>query len=90
MEPQTYLLLHCDRLKSHTDEHIHETTEWILDRFNIKEKIYTILTDNASSIIKADQCGLSVDDEINVDNNEVQWTTNSNIILIVSSLSLSE
>ncbi|CAF1422957.1 unnamed protein product [Rotaria magnacalcarata] len=77
MVPQS-CLLDFIRLKSpHTGENIHETTERILDRFNMKEKVYKIVTDNTSSMIKAYKFGLSVDDEIIDDDNEVQLMANA-------------
>ncbi|CAF4350828.1 unnamed protein product, partial [Rotaria magnacalcarata] len=77
MVPQS-CLLDFVRLKSpHTGENIHETTERILDRFNMKEKVYKIVTDNASSMIKAYKFGLSVDDEIIDDDNEAQLMANA-------------
>jgi BED zinc finger len=61
MLPQAYLIDFV-RLKSpHTGENIQRATEYVLDRFNIKEKVYRIVTDNAASMIKAYQFGLVVD-----------------------------
>jgi hypothetical protein len=81
MEPKAYLIDFV-RLKSpHTAENIHQTTESVLDHFNIKEKIYKIVTDNASSMIKAYKFGLSVDDEINAGDDEIKSTASSNTTL---------
>ena len=42
------------RTKSpHTSENIQRFAEYVLDRYNIKRKVYRIITDNASSMIKA-------------------------------------
>jgi hypothetical protein len=63
MEPQSYLLDFV-RLKSpHTGENIHHITESILDQFNIKDKVYRVVTDNASSMIKAYRFGLATLDD---------------------------
>ncbi|CAF4784428.1 unnamed protein product [Rotaria sp. Silwood1] len=52
------------RLKSpHTSDNIQRLTENILDHFSIKEKVYRIITDNASSMIKAYKFGLAVDED---------------------------
>ena len=52
------------RLKSpHTGENIQHTTECVLDRFDLKEKVYRVVTDNASSMVKAYKFGLFVDDD---------------------------
>ena len=62
-EPQTYLIDFV-RIKSlHTAEKIHQITEEILDRYNLKDKVYKIVTDNASTMIKAYKFGLVVDGE---------------------------
>lgn len=67
MEPQAYLI-DLVRLKSpHTGENIHRTTECILDRFNLKEKVYRVVTDNASNMVKAYKFGLSGDDDVAID-----------------------
>ncbi|CAF2979241.1 unnamed protein product [Rotaria sp. Silwood2] len=84
MEPQSFLIDFV-RLKSpHTSEHIQQMTECILDRFNIKEKVYRIVTDNASSMIKAYKFGLSVDDDdeaVDIYNDEIKIMENTNIML---------
>ncbi|CAF4960759.1 unnamed protein product, partial [Rotaria magnacalcarata] len=52
------------RLKSfHTSENIQQMTDEVLERFNIKKKVFRIVTDNASSMIKAYKFGLSFDTE---------------------------
>ncbi|CAF4356347.1 unnamed protein product, partial [Rotaria magnacalcarata] len=38
-------------------------TDEVLERFNIKKKVFRIVTDNASSMIKAYKFGLSIDTE---------------------------
>ncbi|CAF1525832.1 unnamed protein product [Rotaria sordida] len=78
MEPESYLLDFV-RLKSpHTGENILQTTESILDRFQIKEKVYKVVTDNAASMIKAYKFGLTVDDEFNNNSGEVQLLSKTN------------
>lgn len=67
MLPQAYLIDFV-RLKSpHTGENIQRATEYVLDRFNIREKVYRIITDNAASMIKAYQFGLVVDADHHLD-----------------------
>ena len=67
MLPQAYLIDFV-RLKSpHTGEQIQQATEYVLDRFNIREKVYRIITDNAASMIKAYQFGLVVDADHHTD-----------------------
>lgn len=80
MEPESYLIDFI-RLKSHTGEHIQQTTESILDRYDIKEKVYKVVTDNAASMIKAYKFGLTVNDEINDNGLEVQPLSKTNSLL---------
>jgi hypothetical protein len=90
MEPQSFLIDFV-RLKSpHTSENIYQMTECVLDRFNIKEKVYRIITDNAPSMIKAYKFGLSVDDDDDDDDdddidtnddNEMKLMEKTNILL---------
>lgn len=55
------VLLDFIRLKGrHTGEHIRSITEEILERLNISEKVYRIITDNASNMVKAYRFGLTV------------------------------
>lgn len=57
-------LLDFVRFKSpHTGENIRQLTEDVLERFEIKEKVFKIITDNASSMIKAYKFGLFPDEE---------------------------
>jgi hypothetical protein len=61
MLPQAYLIDFM-RIKSpHTSDNIQRQTEYVLDSFNIKEKVFRIITDNASNMIKAYKFGLSVE-----------------------------
>lgn len=70
MIPQAFLIDFI-RLKSpHTSVNIQRSTEYVLDSFNIKEKVYRIITDNASVMIKAYKFGLFVTDDNNDDNEE--------------------
>ncbi|CAF2218019.1 unnamed protein product, partial [Rotaria magnacalcarata] len=63
INPQAYLIDFL-RLKSfHTSENIQQMTDEVLERFNIKKKVFRIVTDNASSMIKAYKFGLSFDTE---------------------------
>ncbi|CAF5064254.1 unnamed protein product, partial [Rotaria sp. Silwood1] len=78
-EPQAFLIDFVRLKGPHTGENIHRITEFILDRYNLKEKVYKIVTDNASSMIKAYKFGLSVDDEIGYDDsNEMKLNSNTN------------
>ncbi|CAF4015157.1 unnamed protein product, partial [Rotaria sp. Silwood1] len=80
MEPESYLIDFV-RLKSHSGEYIHQTTESILDRFQIKEKVYKVVTDNAASMIKAYKFGLTIDDEFNDSSREIQLLSKTNEML---------
>ncbi|CAF1304557.1 unnamed protein product [Rotaria magnacalcarata] len=80
MQPESYLIDFV-RLKSHTAENIYHTTELILGHFNIKEKIYKIVTDNASCMKKAYQFGLAVDDEVDDNVPEVPLLSSTSTIL---------
>ena len=48
---------------SHTAENIRNWTKDMLEKLGITHKIYRVITDNASNMIKAYQFGLVVDDE---------------------------
>lgn len=61
---QTFLLDFVRFKSPHSGEKIHQITEDVLERFGLKEKLFRIVTDNASAMIKAYQFGLSVDEEI--------------------------
>ena len=52
MIPQSYLIGFV-RLKSpYTGDNMKQLTEDVLDRYDLKEKVFKIITDNASSMIK--------------------------------------
>lgn len=63
MMPQAYLIDFLRFKSPHTGETIQQLTEEVLERFNIKKKVYKITTDNASSMIKAYKFGLCVSDD---------------------------
>lgn len=63
MAPQTYLIDFVRMKSPHTSENIQRQTEYVLDSYNIKEKVFRIITDNASNMIKAYKFGLSSDEE---------------------------
>jgi hypothetical protein len=63
MMPQAYLIDFLRFKSPHTSENIHQLTEEVLERFNIKDKVFKIITDNASSMVKAYKFGLCVDEE---------------------------
>lgn len=63
MTPQA-ILIDFTRFKSpHTGENILHLTEDVLNRFDLKEKVFKIITDNASSMVKAYKFGLFADEE---------------------------
>ncbi|CAF2863964.1 unnamed protein product [Rotaria sp. Silwood2] len=73
------LLLDFLRLKgSHTGENIYNVTVKVLDNLKLKEKVFRIITDNASSMIKAYKFGLIVNDVDNIvqDANKQQQADN--------------
>jgi hypothetical protein len=72
MMSQAYLIDFLRFKSPHTSENIKQLTEEVLERFNIKEKVFKIITDNASSMIKAYKFGLCVDE----DNNDVRSDQN--------------
>ena len=58
------VLIEFLRMKSpHTGENIRQLTEEVLEKYNIREKVYKIVTDNASSMIKAYKFGLFSEEE---------------------------
>ncbi|CAF4804796.1 unnamed protein product [Rotaria socialis] len=78
-ESQAFLIDFVRLKGPHTGENIHRTTEFILDRYNLKEKVYKIVTDNASSMIKAYKFGLPVDDEVyDDDSNKIKSNSSAN------------
>ena len=71
MESQSCLIDFVRLQYPHTGENIYRTTDFILDHLNIKEKVFRIVTDNASSMIKAYRFGLAVDDYMDDDEAQV-------------------
>lgn len=63
MLPQAYLVDFVRMKSPHTSDNIQRQTEYVLDSFNIKEKVFRIITDNASNMVKAYKFGLSVEGE---------------------------
>ncbi|UJR19235.1 hypothetical protein I4U23_022364 [Adineta vaga] len=57
----------------HTGDNIRQFTEEVLDRFNIEDKVFKIITDNAAAMIKAYKFGLFVDelDDTSFDRNQL-------------------
>jgi hypothetical protein len=70
MKPQAFLVDFVRMKIRRTGENIRETTEAILERYGLKEKIFRIITDNASSMIKAYKFGLIVNDELDEDHSD--------------------
>lgn len=64
MMPETFLIDFVRFKSPHTGENIRQLTEEILDRYNIKEKIFKIVTDNASNMVNAYKFGLFIDEEV--------------------------
>ena len=63
MLPQAYLIDFVRMKSPHTSDNIQRQTEYVLDSFNIKEKVFRIITDNASNMVRAYKFGLSVEGE---------------------------
>ena len=70
--PQVFLVDFLRFKSPHTGEKIQQMTEDVLDRFGLKEKVFRIVTDNASTTIKAYRFGLAVDDEVHLSNDQAQ------------------
>lgn len=66
MIPQAFLIDFLRFKYPHTSENIQLLTEEVLERLDIKQKVFRIVTDNASSMIKAYKFGFTSED----DNNE--------------------
>ncbi|CAF1497694.1 unnamed protein product, partial [Adineta steineri] len=62
MMPQAYLLDFIRFKSPHSGEHIYELTENVLERFNIKDKVFKIITDNAANMLNAYKSGLFTDE----------------------------
>lgn len=69
MVPQAFLIDFVRMKSPHSSDTIQQLTEYILDRFKIKQKVYRIITDNATTMVKAYKFGLSVDDDQPVPDN---------------------
>lgn len=63
MIPQAYLIDFVRMKSPHTSENIQRQTEYILDSYNIKEKVFRIITDNAANMVRAYKFGLSTEEE---------------------------
>lgn len=75
-EPQAYLIDFVRMKSPHTAEKIQHITEQILDRYNLKDKVYKIVTDNASTMIKAYKFGLVADEDAEIDHGESESDSN--------------
>ncbi|CAF1208015.1 unnamed protein product [Adineta steineri] len=62
MKPDTCLIDFVRLKGSHTADNIYRTTERVLDHYNLKEKIFKIVTDNAANMVKAFKFGLLAND----------------------------
>ena len=79
-KPQA-ILLRFVRLKGkHTNENIRNVTKDILDELDISRKIYRVITDNASNIIKAYKFGLTSCEVNNLDNSIVTLDNDQNSV----------
>ena len=78
--PQVFLIDFVRFKSPHTGEKIQQMTEDVLDRFGLKEKVFRIVTDNASTMIKAYEFGLSVDEEIRSTDDQPQLIPDGNMI----------
>ncbi|CAF3358442.1 unnamed protein product [Rotaria sp. Silwood2] len=74
MSPQSYLIDFVRFKSPHTSENIRQLTEDILERFNIKEKVFKVITDNASSMIKAYNFGIFTSEEDDVYDHQMNST----------------
>lgn len=72
MLPQAHLIDFLRFKSPHTGENIQQITEDVVDRFGLKDKVFRIVTDNASTMIKAYRFGLSVDEEAYQTNDQVR------------------
>ncbi|CAF2975866.1 unnamed protein product [Rotaria sp. Silwood2] len=75
MVPQAFLIDFVRMKSPHTSDNIQRLTENVLDRFNIKEKVFRIITDNASSMIKAYRFGLAVDGDYQIHDDQCDKST---------------
>jgi hypothetical protein len=77
MTPQAYLIDFIRFKSPHTGENIQQLTEDVLERFNMKEKVFKIITDNASSMIKAYKFGLFIDEAVGGSDHHINSTSNT-------------
>ncbi|CAF4967000.1 unnamed protein product [Rotaria sp. Silwood1] len=78
MMPQAYLMDFLRFRSPHNGESILRLTGDVLNRFNIKEKVFKIITDNASSMINAYKFGLFTDEEDDVFDYQTHPMSNTN------------
>jgi len=70
MIPKTCLIDFIRIKSAHTAINIQHLTEDVLENFNIKEKIFKIVTDNAANMVKAYKFGLFGTEEVDALENE--------------------
>jgi len=75
MIPQAFLLNFLRLNHPHTGDHIYQLTEDVLDRSNIKEKVFKVITNNASNMIKAFTFGLFSRDLSDAAGDQTQTTS---------------
>jgi hypothetical protein len=80
LTPRAYLIDFLRFKPRHTGQNILQTTEDVLERFGLKEKVFRIVTDNASAMIKAYQFGLSADEEDFDSDHQMQVTASENMM----------
>ncbi|CAF3123217.1 unnamed protein product [Rotaria sp. Silwood2] len=78
MIPQAYLIDFLRFRSPHNGESILRLTEDVLNRFNVKEKVFKIITDNASSMINAYKFGLFTDEEDDAFDYQTHSISNTN------------
>lgn len=71
MIPQSCLINFLRMKSPHTAFNIHQLTEDALEKFDVKEKIFKIVTDNASNMINAYKFGLFGEENVEVNDHEM-------------------
>ena len=80
MMPQAYLIDFLRFKSPHTSARIQQLTEEVLERFDMKQKVFKIVTDNASSMIKAYKFGLCVEEENDISGDQCKPMPDANAV----------